>query len=228
MAICLLVRHGASTGNSDGVLSGWQDVGLTDGGRAAAEALGERLVDVPITRVVTSPLRRCRETLDAILSGRELASTVDDELGECRYGAWTGRPLGELAEEPLWTVVQDRPSEVRFPESTEYAAESLAEMSARAVAAVRRHDAAVEEEHGENAVWMVVSHGDVIKAILADAVATSLDEFQRFVVAPASLSVVRYTARRPFLLRANDTGPELHITMPSHVPTTDGVVGGGD
>jgi hypothetical protein len=78
-------------------------------------------------------------------------------------------------------------------------------------------------------VWVAVSHGDVIKAVLAHAAGAQLDDFQRFVVDPGSVSVVRYTSRKPFLLRLNDLGGDLHAIRPSSGPGIDGdaEVGGG-
>jgi 2,3-bisphosphoglycerate-dependent phosphoglycerate mutase len=106
-------------------------------------------------------------------------------------------------------------------------------MSARAVAAVRDRDSAVQEAVGDHAVWLAVSHGDVIKAILADALGMHLDAFQRIVVDPGSLSVVRYTASRAFVLTMNSScGSLAHLaTKPSRRRgrrrSDDAVVGGG-
>jgi len=112
--------------------------------------------------------------------------------------------------------------------------ESMADMSARAVAAARRWDARVEAEHGADAVWVAVSHGDVIKAILADALGIHLDAFQRITVDPASLSVVRYTPLRPFVMSMNTSAGDLsHLKPParkrsrSRARTSDATVGGG-
>src|SRR5690606_34256052 len=127
---------------------------------------------------------------------------------ECRYGAWTGRPLSELATEPLWRDVQERPSTVTFPPDDVYATESLAQVQERAVTAVSEWDARLGAEHGPDAVWVAVSHGDVIKAVLAHALGTHLDRFQRIVVDPASLSVVAHPGDHPLVLRVNDTGGE--------------------
>lgn len=231
-----MIRHGRTTSNADGVLAGWTaGIGLDGRGREQARALAARLVPVPLVRLVTSPLQRCVETAGEIATASDVAPEQDVRLGECRYGAWTGRALKELAEEPLWRTVQDQPSAARFPDSDQFEAESLAQMQARALAAVREHDAAVREAHGEHAVWALVSHGDVIKAIIADASGSHLDQFQRFVVGPASLSVVHYGARRPFVLRVNDTGADLSWLRPPEqdqatgegVPEGDAAVGGG-
>lgn len=213
MALCLLVRHGRTTANSSGTLAGWTPgVGLDDTGLEQARRVGRRLAGTGVVAVVTSPLQRCRETADALLRGIPAPCRpepeTDDRLGEARYGAWTGRALTELAEDPLWRDVQDRPSTVTFPAHPDYEHEGIAAMQARAVQAVADWDARVEADHGPGAVWVAVSHGDVVKALLADALAMPLDEFQRVVVDPASLSVVHRTSARSFVLRTNDCGAE--------------------
>jgi probable phosphomutase (TIGR03848 family) len=159
-----------------------------------------------------------------------VARSVHAGLGECRYGAWTGRPISELAKEELWKVVQDRPSEARFPDSAAYPGESMVEMQDRALRAVRETDARILETHGKDAVWVAVSHGDVIKSILSHATGAHLDDFQRINVDPASVSAVRYTSRKPFVLRLNDVGGDLTGLRPPEKPAAeegDAVVGGG-
>jgi len=230
--ICLLVRHGRTTANAGGTLAGWTEgVGLDDIGREQARALGARLRQLPIRALVSSPLQRCQETA-AILAGAlgHVDVSTNDALGECRYGAWTGSRLKDLAQEPLWRVVQDQPSAARFPDGEEFAGESIAEMQLRAVRAVRGIDEAVADRHGQGSLWVAVSHGDVIKSILADAAGSHLDQFQRIVVDPASLSVVSYTQKRPFVIRVNDVGADLAGLVPppeETLPEGDAPVGGG-
>ncbi|MBB2899562.1 putative phosphomutase (TIGR03848 family) [Kineococcus radiotolerans] len=241
MPTLLLVRHGRSTANTAGVLAGWTpDVHLDDTGRAQAAALGQRLAPVPVASFVVSPLERCQETAAALRAvdgpdGPRPAATTDERLGECRYGDWTGRPIKELAREPLWRTVQEHPSAAVFPGPD---GEGLADVQHRSVAAVREHDARVAAEHGEDAVWVAVTHGDVIKAILADALGMHLDLFQRISADPCSVSVVRYAPLRPFVLRVNDSGGDLSGFAPrrkrarrsSARParrSSDAVVGGG-
>ena len=218
--ICLLVRHGRTTANASGTLAGWTPgVGLDDVGREQASALATRLRELPVVRVVSSPLQRCQETAKALLDGLDgVALDVEQALGECRYGAWTGGRLAELAKEPLWRVVQDQPSAARFPDGEDFPGESIAAMQQRAVDVVRSVDAEVEQAYGPDAIWVAVSHGDVIKSVLADAAGSHLDHFQRIVVDPASLSVVRYTTRRPFVLRVNDAGSDLRSLVPPPPP----------
>ena len=184
MTTVILLRHGRTTANTGGVLAGWTPgVQLDETGAGAGAGGRERLAAVPLAAVVSSPLERCQQTAGAVVAGRDLELQTDDRLGEARYGDWTGRPIKELVKEPLWKVVQQHPSAAVFPGPE---GEGLAQTQARAVAAVRDWNA----ELGPDAVWLACSHGDVIKAILADALGLHLDPFQRIVVDPASISVI--------------------------------------
>ena len=227
MTTVILLRHGRTTANTGGVLAGWTPgVQLDETGTAQVRAVGERLAKVPLAAIVSSPLERCRQTADAVAAGRELEVQSDDRLGEARYGDWTGRTLKELVKEPLWKVVQQHPSAAVFPGPE---GEGLAQTQARAVAVVREWNAKI----GPDAVWLACSHGDVIKSILADALGLHLDQFQRIVVDPASVSVVTYTETRPFVIRVNDTGGDVSGLIPPprrkrrNKASSDAVVGGG-
>src|SRR3954449_10261654 len=204
MPTLLLVRHGL-TAMTGPLLAGWTPgVHLDDRGKEQAVALAERLLPVPVAAIVSSPLERCQETAAALAVGRtDLAVRTDDRLGECRYGDWTGQELKTLAKDPLWKVVPAHPSAVVFPGPE---GEPLRETQTRAVAAVRDGNARVEQAAGPDAVWLACSHGDVIKAIVADALGLHLDLFQRISADPCSVTVIRYTELRPFVLRMNDTG----------------------
>lgn len=212
MATVILVRHGRTTANTSGILAGrTAGVSLDDVGRTQAQAAAERLAAVPLVEVVSSPLERCKQTAAAIVAAQPVAPRRATERGitECDYGEWQGRALKSLAKEPLWKVVQAQPSAAAFP-----GGESLTAMQARAVAAVRRRDAAIEAEHGPGAVWVAVSHGDIIKSLLADALGMHLDLFQRLHVDPASVSIVRYTPTRPFVLASNTHAGDLAWLRP--------------
>jgi probable phosphomutase (TIGR03848 family) len=192
---------------------------------------------VALAAVVSSPLDRCLQTAAAIAAGRAGSAPsapgpveTDERLGEARYGEWTGRELKKLSKEPLWKVVQQHPSAAVFPGD---GGEGLAQTQARAVAAVREWNARL----GPDAVWLACSHADVIKAVVADALGMHLDMFQRIVVDPCSLTVIRYTATRPFVVRLNDTGGAVgDLVAPKRrrrrrpaggAGDSDAVVGGG-
>jgi len=216
VATVLLLRHGL-TALTGPVLAGHTPgVDLDERGRAQAAAVAERLRPVPLAAMVTSPLERCAQTAAAVAAGRDgLAVQTEPRLVEVRYGDWTGRPLRELAKQPLWKVVQQHPAAAVFPGRE---GEGLAQTQARAVAAIRDWDAQVTAAAGPDAVWLACSHGDVIKAVLADALGLHLDLFQRIVVDPCSVSVVRYTETRPFVLRVNDTGGDMAGLVPPRRP----------
>jgi probable phosphomutase (TIGR03848 family) len=226
MTTVVLLRHGL-TELTGPVLAGWtRGLHLDERGRAQAEAVAERLRPVPFAAVVSSPLDRCLDTANAVLAGRDQQLQVDERLGECRYGDWTGKPLKELAKDPLWKVVQAHPSAAVFPGAE---GEPLRDTQARAVAAVRDWNARL----GPDATWLACSHGDVIKAVVADALGLHLDQFQRIVVDPCSVTVLRYTELRPFVVRLNDAGGGVADLLPPkrkgrrRKAASDAVVGGG-
>jgi len=224
MATVILVRHGRTTANVQGVLAGrTAGVSLDDVGRGQAARTAERLAVVPLVAVVSSPLERCRQTARAILDRQSGSPTapIDRGITECDYGDWQGQSLKELAKEKLWSVVQSQPSAATFP-----GGESLSAMQARSVAAIRRHDAAFEAQHGPGAVWVAVSHGDIIKSILADALGMHLDLFQRINVGPASVSIVRYGSARPDVLSTNTDSGDLSW-LAGQTAQPDVQVGGG-
>lgn len=240
MATVILVRHGRTTANASGLLAGrTPGVLLDETGRSQAAAAGARLGAVPLARLVTSPLERCVETAAAIraqqstdpFSDSHLEPTldlVDEGITECGYGAWQNRKLADLAKEDLWATVQTQPSAVTFPDG-----ESMATMQARAVAAIRRHDAEVEQQFGPGAVWVAVSHGDIIKSVLADALGMHLDLFQRLAVGPASTSIISYGKARPSVPVINSDAGDLSWLAPTQSfaagasNSGDATVGGG-
>ncbi|HEX5906670.1 MAG TPA: MSMEG_4193 family putative phosphomutase [Propionibacteriaceae bacterium] len=234
MTTVLLIRHGRTSANTAGVLVGrTSGVELDAAGVQQVAELATRLSGVQLRAVVTSPLRRCRQTAQALIAAQtdSCVLTVEQGLVECGYGEWTGKSLRELSKDKLWGAVQQQPSSVRFP-----GGESMSEMASRAVAAVRAWNERMEAEHGTDAVWAAVSHGDPIKAVLADALGMHLDSFQRIVVDPASISIVRYTAVRPYVITANSTTVDMStfLSPPRKrsrsrrpKPSDDAPVGGG-
>ncbi|MDV6261724.1 histidine phosphatase family protein [Rhodococcoides yunnanense] len=229
----ILLRHGRSTSNTAGTLAGRSaGIELDDRGREQAQAVADRLGELPVAEIVRSPLLRCEQTVEPLAARLGMSPVVEDRLVEVDYGQWTGRTIKDLLAEPLWKVVQQHPSAAVFPDG-----EGLATVQQRAVQAVREHDARLAAQHGRDVLWVACSHGDVIKSVISDAMGAHLDSFQRIVADPASISVVRYTSTRPFVLRTNDTGSDLSAFVPkAEEPDTsesdvsnssDAVVGGG-
>ncbi|MFE0104977.1 histidine phosphatase family protein [Streptomyces sp. NPDC059009] len=224
MPTLILVRHGRSTANTAGLLAGWTPgVALDERGAEQAAALPGRLAGLPLSEVVTSPLQRCQETLAPLLAARPgLTAHAEARIGECDYGDWSGRKLAELTEEPLMEVVQRHPSAAAFP-----GGESMRAMQTRAAEAVREWNARVAEQHGPDAVYLMCSHGDIIKSLVADALGLHLDLFQRISVEPCSVTAIRYTRLRPFLVRLGDTGDFGSLAPRPEATDGDATVGGG-
>lgn len=222
MTTVVLVRHGL-TKMTGPVLAGWTPgLHLDERGQKQAAAVAERLRPVPFAAIVSSPLDRCLDTAAAIGEGREQLVEVDDRLGECRYGDWTGKPLKDLAKDPMWKVVQQHASAAVFP-----GGEALRDTQHRAVAAIRDWN----DKLGKDATWLACSHGDVIKAVVADALGLHLDQFQRIVIDPCSVTIISYTETRPFVVRVNDTGGGVADLLPAKKSrrkrSADAAVGGG-
>jgi probable phosphomutase (TIGR03848 family) len=228
----ILLRHGRSTSNTAHTLAGRSEgIDLDDMGREQANALVGRIGSLPIRVIVRSPLVRCERTVEPLAAALGIEPIIDERISEVDYGEWTGRKIGDLVKEPLWAVVQQQPSAAVFP-----GGEGLAHVQARAVDAVREHDRRLAEQHEGDVLWVACTHGDVIKAVVADALGTHLDSFQRITADPASMSVIRYTALRPFVIHVNHTGDQLTaglIAKPpkaegdgDDVPPEDAVVGG--
>ncbi|MEY3606252.1 MAG: hypothetical protein RL289_432 [Actinomycetota bacterium] len=203
MGTLLLIRHGRTDANANGVLAGrTPGVVLDEVGRTTTESLAKRLEAVNIAQVVSSPLERTLETA-SILFTKDVEIALEDRLLECDYGDWQGAKLSDLSVNELWPIVQQRPDEMIFPNG-----ESMNDMSSRACVAIREWDSKLSSAHGENVVWAAISHGDIIKAICADAMGLPLRKFQSLLIEPASVSVIHYSEKGSAVSKLNDTGSE--------------------
>jgi 2,3-bisphosphoglycerate-dependent phosphoglycerate mutase len=223
MGVLLLIRHGRTQANVDGVLAGrTPGVLLDEHGVETITQLGQRLAQVDIAHLVVSPLERTIQTAELAFAGR-LTMTREERLLECDYGSWQGRSISDLAQEPLWEKVQNNPEQMQFP-----GGESMSQMSQRAVQATRDWDARLTSEHGENVIWAAVSHGDIIKAICADALGMELNQFQKIVIEPASISVIQYSESGSSVAKLNDTGPDWLASLHKVAPQLGGQSGKGN
>jgi probable phosphomutase (TIGR03848 family) len=221
MGTVLLIRHGQSVANAQGVLAGRAPgVHLDEHGEKCAIELGIHLGALPIAKVLISPLERTAQTADLIFA-RKFPVETENRITECDYGDWQGRLLSELATETLWKTVQNEPDQMVFPNG-----ESMQQMSDRAVAAIREWDAQLSAEHGSEVIWAAVSHGDVIKAICADALSLPLRNFQRISIEPSSVSLVQYRSETAQVHKLNDTGFQWVQTLNKIAQSKEVTVGG--
>jgi probable phosphoglycerate mutase len=203
----VLIRHAHSTANAAGVLSGQlPNVHLSKSGLEQAERLAERLGKLTIAQVQVSPMDRCLETLAPWLAkyGKNVNVITESNLVEVDYGKWSGKKLATLSRAKLWRKVQGQPSAVTFPEG-----ESLAQMQVRAMKTV--HDFFETDLE----LTIMVSHGDVIKAIVASSLGMHLDDFQRIVIDPASITILESNGGAIRLTRLNDSDSSVSELLQS-------------
>jgi len=203
----VLIRHAHSTANAAGVLSGQlPNVHLSKSGKEQAERLAERLGKLTIAQVHVSPMDRCSETLAPWLAkyGKGVTVISEPNLVEVDYGKWSGKKLATLSRAKLWRKVQGQPSAVTFPDG-----EGLAQMQVRAMKTV--HDFFTSDLE----MTIMVSHGDVIKAIVASSMGMHLDDFQRIVIDPASITILESSGGAIRLTRLNDSDSSVSELLQS-------------
>lgn len=213
MTLVILVRHAHSTANASGILAGrTEGVHLSALGRVQARRLSTRLGEIPLKALRSSPLARCQETIDPWVKYRQKSIShskpsliFDEDLAEVDYGLWSGKKLRALSRDPLWETIQRSPSQVTFPEG-----EGLLAMQERSMRSVH----AAISQRGKGHV-LLVSHGDVLKSIVASALNMHLDEFQRIVIDPASISILDFSKEKTRVLLLNDSRSRLdpHIFL---------------
>jgi probable phosphomutase (TIGR03848 family) len=195
MCRALLVRH-AMCDPVDQSIAGWlEGVALNAHGRQQASRLAARLANEPIAALYTSPLQRARETAEPIARTHALVPIASDAFGELQFGAWTGRTLVELQQDSTWHAFNALRSLTRAPDG-----ELMLETQTRAVTELLR----LRERHvGETVV--IVSHGDVIRAVVCHLLGMSLDHLPRLRIDPASVSEVVFHAALPEIVSLNAT-----------------------
>ena len=198
----VLIRHAHSEANAAGILSGrLPNVHLSEKGVEQSEHLAVRLGNFPVATLRISPMERCFETISPWINSIVLPNNprfepiIDQELTEVDYGTWSGKKLAVLSKNKLWKIVQEAPSRMYFPNG-----EGIAQMQSRAMTSV--HEAVSTKAKG---AAVIVSHGDVIKSIVASALGMHLDEFQRIVIDPASISILDFSTTKPRVLLLNDS-----------------------
>lgn len=220
MTTVILLRHAHSIANEKGVLAGRAPgVLLSKKGSEQAENLKIRLGALSFKDIRSSPLERCSLTLNPWLVDQAVSPkrvSLDKGLTEVDYGDWTGKKISLLSLKKEWRVVQKTPSKMIFPQG-----ESLVQVQKRA-----RKSVMTAVENAGNGVALIVSHGDVIKSIIADCLGLELDKFQKIVIDPASITVLDYNKSGFRLLHLNDSSTQFdYLSKNSRSIKT--LVGGG-
>ncbi len=196
MGLVFLVRHGLTAQTGRLLYGRTPGIDLDRRGVAQADALVERFDGVRLSAIYSSPLERCRQTVNPLASARRLTVRTDDALLEMDAGTWTGRTLAQLRRTKAWRTVQQTPSAFAFP-----GGEAFTDAQARVVAAIDR----LARRHRRGAI-VVATHGDIVRIALAHYQAMPLDEFQRIVIDTVGVSALLLGDGRPHVLLVNDAG----------------------
>jgi len=193
MTTLLLIRHGL-TDDVDHVLSGRAaGVRLNDDGRRQAAELAERLREVPLDAILTSPLERARDTAEAIAARRSVRVQTIEALQEFDVGAWTGRAIASMEANTSWRRFNEVRSSTAAP-----GGELMLAVQMRVVSTLLE----LGERYPDGTV-AVISHGDVIRAALMHFLGMPIDFVHRLDVSPARISVVRLDGWAPRVLQVN-------------------------
>jgi probable phosphomutase (TIGR03848 family) len=227
MTRIVLLRHAHSSANAKAILAGRAPgVDLSDRGRKEAQDVAKRLREINFSLIRVSPMERCAQTIEPLLAqlSKSLEAKpiveVESDLVEVDYGKWTGRKLSILSRDKAWKVVQNTPSAMYFP-----GGEGLLDVQARAMRALN----SAANTPGKGAK-LLVSHGDVIKSIVASVLGTHLDHFQKIVIDPASLTVLDFNGVDYRVLTLNSTTAPISAFLKEEVSKKKGVtalLGGG-
>jgi broad specificity phosphatase PhoE len=194
-ATILLIRHAAHS-HLGSVLSGRiPGIGLSADGREQACRLAARLASCAIARLESSPVQRAQETASAIAGFHGgLAINTVAALDELDFGDWAGRRFDELADDPRWETWNRERASAAAPNG-----ERMADAQARAWAHIE-----ATARSGSGATVAMISHCDIIRAVVAKVLGLSLDAVHRFDVDPASLTWLQVGSWGARLLSLNE------------------------
>ncbi len=221
MSEIYLIRHGRSTANTSGILAGrLPNIDLDEIGTKQAAALARHFASVEITNFYSSPLQRCTQTASAIIKKQQKITALEiaEDFVECDYGTWSGKKISKLTKLPLWKVIQQTPSTAVFPEG-----ESMVQMANRASSGLIN---LLNLQKKKTAKIAIVSHADVIKAVLAFAMGLNLDNFQKLIIDPAAISKITWAKNSFFINYVNQKSHLVNINSKTKAPS-GAVLGGG-
>jgi probable phosphomutase (TIGR03848 family) len=215
MTRIVLLRHAHSVANAKAILAGrTPGINLSERGLKESLEVADRLREVDFSAIRISPLERCSQTVQPLIERMNQQNkkaksptkiAIEEDLIEVDYGRWTGRKLSALSKEKDWKIVQNTPSAMYFP-----GGEGLLQVQARGMRALN----AIAHSPGQGPK-LLVSHGDVIKAIIAGVIGTHLDHFQKIVIDPASISILDFTGKDYRVLTLNNTSTEIKSFLAS-------------
>jgi probable phosphoglycerate mutase len=197
MSQILLVRHAVNEYVETGKLAGrLEGVNLNEDGKAQAQALGQRLASAPLRFIYASPLERTMQTAQAIHQHHPKIPLITHEgILEVDYGDWQDKKIHELSKRKMWEVIQEYPSRAYFPNG-----ETMRNAQNRVVDVIE----SLAQKHPNDMIALVF-HADLIKMAVAHYLGVHLDNFQRIVISPASISTLILGHSRPFIANVNDT-----------------------
>lgn len=206
MGIALLLRHGRSTANVDGILAGrTPGIALHESGREQAIAIAPAFAGLPLASVHVSPMQRTQETAALALPGREHVTA--EAIIELDCGIFAGRPFGEIEGHEAWQEMRNDPAAFVFPEG-----EAIAAVADRVITYVLR-------EAAGDGLHVFVTHADNILMLANHAAHAPLAAYQGLHVAPCSLTAVRIAGEHVSLLALNvppSGAAELLATFAGH------------
>jgi probable phosphomutase (TIGR03848 family) len=194
MTTILLIRHGVNNFVGKRLAGRLPDVHLNDTGQHQAQAIADALKQAPIRAIYSSPLERAMETAAPLAAALGIPIQLKPGLLEIDFGTWQGKTMKQMQHMKLWKTVQERPSEMRFPQG-----ESFAEAQQRIVAAINE----VADSHEEKDLVACFSHSDAIRLAVAYYLAMPLDAFQRLGIDTASITTLHLHEGHPYLGRVN-------------------------
>ncbi len=194
MTTFIFLRHAASTSNESGLLAGrMPGVFLSKKGEKQAIALVTKLNSLQIDKVLVSPQERCLQTIKPWLQHVRKRASEDVAFQEMNYGEWSGAKLNKLSKSREWRQIQKAPSTFTFPNG-----ESFLSAQRR----VKRRLNLLSKKYPKSNI-LIVSHGDIIKLAVACTLKMDLDEFQRIVVDPASITITAWQGKQRSLISLN-------------------------
>jgi broad specificity phosphatase PhoE len=162
---------------------GRRPIPLSERGRAQADAVVPLVRTLGPVQLLSSPIARAQETAAVLGAALGLPVSVEADLAEVDYGAWEGRSYADLVQDPAYTAFC-----AGAPGASSPAGEEVRTAQARALAAIRR--LLLEAPPGP---VCVVSHGDLIRLLLAAFLGLAVEEFRRLRIDTCGLSVVELT-----------------------------------